>query len=248
MARRQTDPLDAALGARLRLRREQLRMTQTELGKMLGVSYQQIQKYESGANRLSGSSLIAACQTLRISADELLSGEDQTLSDTEALSQGAALAESLRRIERGPLRTQAISLIEALAGLSELHRAQAALAADADLLGALPFAIYTTNEQGEVTYFNAAATAFAGRRPRLLLDRWCITHRLYREDGVFLPHDECPMAVALKEDRPIRGVRAIAERPDGVRRWFRPHPTPLHNQAGKLIGGINLFLEDSVAA
>lgn len=247
MASRLPDPVDAALGARLRMRRTQLRVTQAELGRALGVSYQQIQKYESGANRLRGSALIAACRVLRVSTSELLDQPEQTPSAQDGANPSDALLENVRRIEAGPLRTQALRLIEALAGLSEMQRAQAALAADADLLGALPFAIYTTKKDGEVTYFNDAAVAFAGRRPRLMLDRWCVTHRLYRADGVYLPHDECPMAVALKEDRPIRGVRAIAERPDGVRRWFTPHPTPLHNGAGALIGGINLFLDQGIA-
>ena len=62
------EAVDAALGARLRMRRTRLRLTQAELGRALGVSYQQIQKYESGANRLRGSALIAACRVLRVLA------------------------------------------------------------------------------------------------------------------------------------------------------------------------------------
>ena len=48
-------------------------------------------------------------------------------------------------------------------------------------------------------------------------------------DGTPLPHDQCPMAQSLKEGRPIRGAEAIAERPDGTRRWFTPYPTPLYD-------------------
>ena len=51
------------------------------------------------------------------------------------------------------------------------------------------------------------------------------------------------MARALKEERPIRGAQAIAERPDGERRWFEPYPTPLFDAAGRLTGGINLLLD-----
>jgi PAS domain-containing protein len=140
-----------------------------------------------------------------------------------------------------------LRLIQILSALNEMQRAQAALAADTDLLGALPFPIYTTNPDGAVTYFNEAAVLFAGRRPQLMLDRWCVTWRLYTIGGTYLPHDECPMAVALKEDRAIRDVDAIAERPDGIRRRFTPHPTPLHNSDGALIGGINLFLDHGLA-
>ena len=44
------------------------------------------------------------------------------------------------------------------------------------------------------------------------------------------------MAIALKENRAIRGVEAIAERPDGTRVPFIPYPTPLHDADGNLIG------------
>ena len=44
--------------------------------------------------------------------------------------------------------------------------------------------------------------------------------------GEFLPHDQCPMATALKEGRPIRGLTAVAKRPDGTRVVFMPYPTP----------------------
>jgi two-component sensor histidine kinase len=53
------------------------------------------------------------------------------------------------------------------------------------------------------------------------------------------------MAIALKEDRPIRGKEAIAERPDGTRIPFIPFPTPLHDESGKLIGAINMLIDIS---
>jgi PAS domain S-box-containing protein len=78
-------------------------------------------------------------------------------------------------------------------------------------------------------------------------DQWCITHRLYRPDGSSLPVDECPMAVALKERRPIRGIEVIAERPDGRRVPLLPHPTPLFDAAGKFVGGLNMLIDISAA-
>lgn len=51
------------------------------------------------------------------------------------------------------------------------------------------------------------------------------------------------MAIALKEGRAIRGAEAIAERPDGTRRWFMPFPTPLRDAEGKIVGGVNLLLD-----
>ena len=51
------------------------------------------------------------------------------------------------------------------------------------------------------------------------------------------------MAIALKENRAIRGVEAIAERPDGTRVPFIPYPTPLHDANGNLIGAINMLVD-----
>jgi PAS domain-containing protein len=112
-----------------------------------------------------------------------------------------------------------------------------------DLIEALPAAIYTTNAEGQITFYNQAAVAFAGRRPTLGHDRWCVTWRLYSQDGTSLPHDQCPMAIALKENRPVRGVEAVAERPDGTRVSFVPFPTPLRDASGALVGGVNMLLE-----
>jgi len=56
-------------------------------------------------------------------------------------------------------------------------------------------------------------------------------------------HDECPMAVCLRERRPVLDTEAIAERPDGTRFWFQPYPTPLFDESGNLIGGINMLLD-----
>jgi PAS domain S-box-containing protein len=58
-----------------------------------------------------------------------------------------------------------------------------------------------------------------------------------------MPHDECPMAIALKEGRIIAGAEAIAERPDGTRVWFTPFPTPLRDAAGRIVGGINMLVD-----
>jgi PAS domain S-box-containing protein len=113
-----------------------------------------------------------------------------------------------------------------------------------DLLDALPAAVYTTDAKGRITYFNKAAVEMAGRTPQPG-DEWCVTWRLYNTDGTFLPHDQCPMAVALKEDRPVRGAEAIAERPDGTRVPFIPYPTPLHDSHGKLVGAINMLVDIS---
>jgi two-component sensor histidine kinase len=53
------------------------------------------------------------------------------------------------------------------------------------------------------------------------------------------------MALALKQDRPIRDMEAVAERPDGTRVPFIPYPTPLHDASGKLIGAVNMLVDIS---
>jgi PAS domain S-box-containing protein len=112
------------------------------------------------------------------------------------------------------------------------------------LLEALPAAVYTTDLDGRITFFNEAAVEFAGRRPELG-DMWCVTWRLYHPDGTPLPHVECPMAVALREQRPVRNEEAIAERPDGSRIWFAPYPTPLRDSSGTMTGAINMLVDVS---
>ena len=111
------------------------------------------------------------------------------------------------------------------------------------MLDALPVAIYTTDAAGKITYYNQAAADFAGRRPVCGRDEWCVTWRLFRPDGTPLPHHECPMAVALREGRPVRGQEVIAERPDGTRIHTMPYPTPLFDSNGRLVGAVNLLMD-----
>ena len=110
-------------------------------------------------------------------------------------------------------------------------------------LDTLPVPIYVTDPDGVVTYFNRACVGFAGRTPRLGQDRWCITWKLYTEDGDLLPHADCPMAVAIQQRRPVRGVEAIAERPDGGRASFLPYPTPLFDGDGNLTSAVNVLID-----
>jgi PAS domain S-box-containing protein len=111
-----------------------------------------------------------------------------------------------------------------------------------DLLQALPAAIYTTDAEGRITFFNLACIEFAGRTPKIG-DMWCVTWKLFWPDGTPLRHEDCPMAIALKENRPVRGVEAIAERPDGSRICFMPYPTPLRDEAGRLLGAVNMLVD-----
>ena len=111
------------------------------------------------------------------------------------------------------------------------------------MLDALPAAVYTTDANGRITYFNAACVEFSGRTPVLGSDHWCVTWKLYHPDGTPMPHDACPMAIALKEGRAVRGAEAIAERPNGTRVWFTPYPTLLRDADGRVTGAINMLVD-----
>ena len=127
-----------------------------------------------------------------------------------------------------------------------LETALHALASGAEcgpVLDELPVPIYTTDPDGSVTYWNKACIEFAGREPQLGKDRWCVTWQLYTTTGEPLRHEDCPMAQALRKQRPIRDSIAIAERPDGTRRAFRPYPTPLYARDGSLSGAVNMLVD-----
>ena|SRR5579885_7381 len=111
------------------------------------------------------------------------------------------------------------------------------------LLDSLPAAVYTTDAQGRITYYNEAAAELWGRRPPLGTSEWCGSWKLYWPDGTPMAHAECPMALALKEDREVRGMEAAAERPDGTRVPFIPYPTPLHDERGRLVGAVNMLVD-----
>ncbi|MER8442895.1 PAS domain S-box protein [Mesorhizobium sp. M1066] len=130
---------------------------------------------------------------------------------------------------------------------TELHQARAKTMEGEErvrgILEAMPTAVYTTDAVGRITYYNEAAAKLAGREPSLGSDEWCVTWKLYWPDGTPLPHDQCPMALALKEQQPNSGMEAVAERPDGTRVPFLPYPTPLFDASGRLTGAVNVLVD-----
>ena len=105
-----------------------------------------------------------------------------------------------------------------------------------------PAPVYAIDVEGALIYFNSASVEFAGRIPSLGDDRWCVSWKLRDDQGIAIRHDQCPMAVAVREARPVRGIEAYAERPDGARTRFRPFPTPAIGHDGKLVGAVNLLV------
>jgi transcriptional regulator with XRE-family HTH domain len=80
------DAVDVAIGARIRSRRIYLKMSQTELASQIGVSFQQVQKYERGANRVSGSKLVAIGRALEVSVGWLVGEEPGSGGDLDVFA------------------------------------------------------------------------------------------------------------------------------------------------------------------
>jgi PAS domain-containing protein len=110
-------------------------------------------------------------------------------------------------------------------------------------LSALPAPIYTTDADGYVTFFNQACIGFTGRTPEIGKDRWCVSWKLYGTDGSLIAHEDCPMAVTIRERCAVRDVVAVAERPDGTRVIFTPYPTPLIGEDGGIVGAVNILID-----
>ena len=111
------------------------------------------------------------------------------------------------------------------------------------LLDEIPTPLYVTDSAGYVTHFNSFCIGFSGRTPATGKDRWCVTWKLYTDDGEPLPHDQCPMADAVRGRKELRGLTAVAERPGGSRVRFMPFPTPLFAADGAFEGAINMLID-----
>lgn len=117
---RKVQDSDIALGERIRARRNQIAMSQEELGKALGVSFQQIQKYEKGTNRISSGRLIQIVNALQCNVTDLIgSGNDSPIKSTQfsryaASKEGVAIINAMASIPSAAVRRHVISLAESL--------------------------------------------------------------------------------------------------------------------------------------
>ncbi|MDP1597820.1 helix-turn-helix domain-containing protein [Phenylobacterium sp.] len=115
------DPVDIAIGARMRLRRKSLGISQGILSDRVGVSFQQIQKYERGANRVSGSMLVSIASALDTTVGWLV-GEEGGMSDAAddilqslALTGATDLLEAYAAIPRASARAALVALAQEMA-------------------------------------------------------------------------------------------------------------------------------------
>jgi signal transduction histidine kinase len=111
----------------------------------------------------------------------------------------------------------------------------------------MPAGAYTCDPDGLITYFNQHAVQIWGRSPRLNdpVDRFCGSFKLFAMDGSPLLHEECWMALALKNLREYNGHEIMIERPDGQRLTALAHANPIHNEMGRLIGAVNVLVDIS---
>jgi transcriptional regulator with XRE-family HTH domain len=114
------DPIDVAVGHRIRVRRKWLGISQSALAEHLGVSFQQVQKYERGANRVSASMLVRIAQRLETTVGELV-GEtaepqqgDSSLFEKLAVPGAVQLLEAFAGVQQPALRTAILNLTRSL--------------------------------------------------------------------------------------------------------------------------------------
>ena len=114
-----TEQLDREVGARVRARRRELRLSQTKLGDTLGVTFQQVQKYERGVNRISASALVLLSEALQCRPGDLLGvEEDRAKIDWSKFHDNEANAalEAFAAIGSPRIRKAVLELIRTLSG------------------------------------------------------------------------------------------------------------------------------------
>ena len=134
MAKKAPNPTDKHVGSRVRMRRMMLSMSQEKLGDALGLTFQQVQKYEKGTNRIGASRLQQISHILQVPVSFFFEGapnpgeQSQGLeeapspayvADFLATSDGLALTKAFMRIDDAKLRRRIVDLVEQIAGRND---------------------------------------------------------------------------------------------------------------------------------
>jgi transcriptional regulator with XRE-family HTH domain len=134
MVRKVPNPIDKYVGSRVRMRRLMLGLSQEKLADQLGITFQQVQKYENGINRVSASRLQAISQILQVPVSFFFEGDAQIegrgrkgadapahqyISDFLASTDGLKLARAFTQIGEASLRRSIVRLVEEVAGEDE---------------------------------------------------------------------------------------------------------------------------------
>jgi transcriptional regulator with XRE-family HTH domain len=120
-----SNSVDSLVGERIRLLRKRRKMSQQELGTALGVTFQQVQKYENGKNRVGASRLHMVAIALDVPIGELFDGTARTTSTSRATKSVAfdpealRLAEAFVKISDKELRSSLVDVAEAMARKSD---------------------------------------------------------------------------------------------------------------------------------
>jgi transcriptional regulator with XRE-family HTH domain len=121
-SKQNTAGVEALIGERIRLRRIQVGITQETLGRALGVTFQQVQKYEKGANRVSAGRLLKIAEALQCNVMDFFEGVGSgmpgpggTFSKFLATNDGVAIVEAMLKIKNRTLRRTVIDIAETLA-------------------------------------------------------------------------------------------------------------------------------------
>jgi transcriptional regulator with XRE-family HTH domain len=132
--KKQANPIDGQVGNRVRLRRMLIGMSQEKLGELLGLTFQQIQKYEKGVNRIGAGRLYQVAHILGVPIGYFYEGMIEQLADSsgviagngappvvEFLSSGEGLQLSLAfmRIKDSKVRRRVVELVKSLAECEE---------------------------------------------------------------------------------------------------------------------------------
>ncbi len=124
-AAEQAHPVDLYVGARLRIRRKLMGLSQTQVAEALGITFQQIQKYERGANRISASKLYDAAKLLQAPVSYFYEGLEETdggmddgfaqrMTEFVSTPEGLELAGLFPRLEDRRLRRRVVDLVRAM--------------------------------------------------------------------------------------------------------------------------------------
>ncbi|MEX1017543.1 MAG: PAS domain S-box protein [Phycisphaeraceae bacterium] len=105
--------------------------------------------------------------------------------------------------------------------------------------------VYATDAQGRILHYNREATALWGRSPEMTetYERFSGSLRMYKPDGTFLPHEDCPTAEVLDKQEAVEPSEVVMERPDGSRVMVLMAPSPIHDDQGRMIGAINCMID-----
>ena len=116
------------------------------------------------------------------------------------------------------------------------------------LLESLAAPAYACDVDGRITSFNAHAAELWGRLPKLNdpAERFCGSQALLGPEGTALPHESCPMALALRHGRPYEGREAIVVRPDGSRCTVLYYVSPVHDELGRIPGATGVLIDVTV--